>query len=494
MRTVSVAFDLFDFSIYFISVLFISPITLLFLLPDTFNFFGVVDKYPAYSCWGPWLSRRERFLHRLWEQRPLHHKGVCRVHPGVLWRALVPWRLGLRWRHHWQDVPLTSRSLWRRRPVVVSQSWQNGETRCLPTNVERPRNSETQFWEWNRLGLFWTTKRADSRWLSSRHSRTRIPGWLWQKKYSKIKWNDRIAARSTLSCSSRRRSISTRSTTSSWTVIEAKLGSSWSSWEKTSMKWKRFQGSTFDTIARRKLVEDQDTILELTGKIQELQNEFKCMNGSRDFQDAESVRSGKSHVTSQPVSFPLHPVPGGMLSRSFGMSSRNNGPPSIWDTLVFSGNVFANPVPSSSAPFPQELNPWSSNVSEHTSPHVMSESQTQVQDQRCQSGPSARNSPDPSEGRFFKGLRWRPTTTADLRTSLRQINHTSDVCLLGDKIQDWGMYLFTSSYGSHVVDQRSGDGWFSGWSQIFVLCKRNSNAEFWSNRCETFFSTEQNHP
>ena len=41
---------------------------------------------------------------------------------------------------------------------------------------------------------------------------------------------------------------------------------------------KRFQGSTFDTIARRKLVEDQDTILELTGKIQELQNEINCMN------------------------------------------------------------------------------------------------------------------------------------------------------------------------------------------------------------------------
>ena len=37
---------------------------------------------------------------------------------------------------------------------------------------------------------------------------------------------------------------------------------------------KKFQGSTFDTIARRGLVEDQDTILELAGKIQELQNEI----------------------------------------------------------------------------------------------------------------------------------------------------------------------------------------------------------------------------
>ena len=39
-------------------------------------------------------------------------------------------------------------------------------------------------------------------------------------------------------------------------------------------------------------------------------------------------------------------------------------------------------------------------MSEHTSPHVMSESQTPVQDQRCQSGPSARNSVIPSEGGF----------------------------------------------------------------------------------------------
>ena len=59
-------------------------------------------------------------------------------------------------------------------------------------------------------------------------------------------------------------------------------------------------------------------------------------------------------------------------------------------------------VASSAAPYPQESNPWISNVSEHTSPHVMSESQTPVQDQRCQSRPSARNSVIPSEERFSK--------------------------------------------------------------------------------------------
>ena len=79
---------------------------------------------------------------------------------------------------------------------------------------------------------------------------------------------------------------------------------------------KKFQSSTFDTFARRRLVEDQDTILERAGKVQELQNEINCMNDSRDFQDAESVRSGHSHVTSQPVSFPPRPIPGGMLSRA----------------------------------------------------------------------------------------------------------------------------------------------------------------------------------
>ena len=129
---------------------------------------------------------------------------------------------------------------------------------------------------------------------------------------------------------------------------------------------KKFQRSAFDTIARRRLVEDQDTTLEFTGKIQELLNDIYCMNDSRDFQDAESVPSGHSHVTSQPVSFPPHPVPGGMLSRSFGMPSRKDGPPSIWDTHGILGNVFADPVASSTAPYPQELNPWSSGISEPT--------------------------------------------------------------------------------------------------------------------------------
>ena len=126
---------------------------------------------------------------------------------------------------------------------------------------------------------------------------------------------------------------------------------------------KRFQGSTFDSLSRRKLVEDRDTILELTGKIQELQNEINCMDDSRDFQDAESVRSGHSHVTSQLVSFPPHPIPEGMLRHSFVSPRRKEGPPCIWDTHGIS-DFFVNPDASSSAPYPPELHQWNSSLEE----------------------------------------------------------------------------------------------------------------------------------
>ena len=75
---------------------------------------------------------------------------------------------------------------------------------------------------------------------------------------------------------------------------------------------RKFQSSTFDTLARRNLIEDQNTILEISCRVQEKQNGVNCMNDSMDFQDAASVRSGNSYVTSRPVSFPLNPIPGGM--------------------------------------------------------------------------------------------------------------------------------------------------------------------------------------
>ena len=120
-------------------------------------------------------------------------------------------------------------------------------------------------------------------------------------------------------------------------------------------------------------------ILGLSGRVQELQNEVNCVNDSKDFQDGESIRSGNSHVTSRPVSFPPHPISEGMLRHSFVSPSRREGPPSIWETHGMSGNVFGNPDASSSAPHPQELHQWNSSIEEplHSSTVEKSERQEQ---------------------------------------------------------------------------------------------------------------------
>ena len=89
MRAVSVASDLFNFSIHFISLLIISLITFLFLLPDTCYFHDVVHKYPAYFRWCPWHPGRERAFHRLWAQRLPHLRDYWTIHPGILRRQQV---------------------------------------------------------------------------------------------------------------------------------------------------------------------------------------------------------------------------------------------------------------------------------------------------------------------------------------------------------------------------------------------------------------------
>ena len=168
---------------------------------------------------------------------------------------------------------------------------------------------------------------------------------------------------------------------------------------------RKFQSSTFDTLTRQKLIEDQNTIKELSGRLQELQNEVNCMNDSKDFQDAESVRSGNSHVTSQPMLFPKHPAFEGLLRPSFVSPRRKGGPPDIWDTSGKSGNVFANPQASSSAPYPQELNSlWKKTIEEplHMSTAEKNDRPERNQDLRCQSGPSAKEAVIFSGGDYSK--------------------------------------------------------------------------------------------
>ena len=178
------------------------------------------------------------------------------------------------------------------------------------------------------------------------------------------------------------------------------------------------------------------------------------------FKDAESVRSVQSHVTSQPASFPPHPIPGGMLSRSFGMPSRNNGPPSIWDTHGISGNVFVNPAASSSAPYPQELNPWSSHMSEpiHSS---TAEKNERIKHQSRSDMPVKTVSQKfsiLSEGGYTKNHGTDPQRLqiSDLHFdkfptpatfASWKIRFKTEVCT-----------SVTISFGSYALDERSGDG------------------------------------
>ena len=197
--------------------------------------------------------------------------------------------------------------------------------------------------------------------------------------------------------------------------------------------------------------------------------------------------------------FPPFRDPGGMLSRSLGMPSRNDMPPSIWDTRGKSGNVFVNPPVSSSSPYPpgQGFNPWISNVMERISSHVMSESQTPVQDQRCQSGPSARNSFDPSEGRFSKddGADQQRLQISDphfdkvttpATFDCWKIRFKTEVCTCSQFPTEATLWIKQVELVDSADDLKSS-------CSVRGLQMPNLKYSMRSTRCEDRFSTEQNH-
>ena len=108
-------------------------------------------------------------------------------------------------------------------------------------------------------------------------------------------------------------------------------------------------------------------------------------------------------------------------------------------------------------------------------------------DTRCQSGPSARHSFDPNKGRSSKdyGADQQRLQISDLHFD-KFPNPATFAC--------WKIRFKTEVCTCLQFPTEGGGGWISGWSKIFVFCKRNSNAKFWSTRCEDCFSTEQNHP
>ena len=220
---------------------------------------------------------------------------------------------------------------------------------------------------------------------------------------------------------------------------------------------KKFQSSTFDTIARRRLVEDQDTILELTGKIQELQNETNCMNDSRDFQDAESVRSGNSPRYQSTSVFPSssnswrnaesfywNAEPERRAAKHLGHTWYIGKRFCIYSCVLFS--------PLSAGIESMEFRKRRADSLINSGKGVRNKHQFKIRD--TSPGPSAKNSVIPSEGDSSKnyGADQQRLQISDLHFD--KFPTPATVACWKIEIQDWGMYLFTISYGSYALDQK----------------------------------------
>ena len=188
-------------------------------------------------------------------------------------------------------------------------------------------------------------------------------------------------------------------------MMATEIGISWNSSTKSYRNERITEISEFCLryYSKKKLIEDQNTILELSGRIQDLQNEVNRMNDSEDFQDAESIRSGNSHVTSRPVSLLIQYLKECFDSLSYRRAAKK-GRQAFGTHMVYRETFLANPPASSSAPYPQELNQWNSSIEEplHMSTVEKSERPEQNQDLRCQSRPSAKDSVILSGGNFSK--------------------------------------------------------------------------------------------
>ena len=250
-------------------------------------------------------------------------------------------------------------------------------------------------------------------------------------------------------------------------------------------EWQKFQSSTFDTLTRQKFIEDQNTIMEVSGRLQEVQNEV-CMNDSKDFQDAESVRTGISHVVNQDYSLNIL-----FLKDCWGLHSHRRtakkGCQTIGIHLVFRETFLhlKNWTLLGRKPLKNRFTCLQRR-------RMRDQNEMKIWDASLDCQPKIQSSSlEETIQRIFR------QTNNDCRFQIFiLINSPRQQPPLAGR-QDSkteGMFLFTISWGSNAVDHRSGDGWFSGWSKIFVINKRYSNAKFWSTRCEDCFSTEQNHP
>ena len=228
--------------------------------------------------------------------------------------------------------------------------------------------------------------------------------------------------------------------------------------------FEKLASEVIDDFSRNELRESHAAMQELTSQIyRSCRKEWICFHDSGEFQDVESICSGK-------------------LSRS---QSTGNCSKSFWDAtprpksaiwylefLDTSGNVFGNPravIESSSTPYQRMLHSWNQsatggNVRDGTGKLVTwSEERNRetIPTPRFGRKPSTMNSFFPAEGSHPQNY------VAD-----QQRLHTFNVFMLEDKIQNPNKCLFRFSSGGNIMDQRSGNGRLGG--RFF-----NHRAQFW---------------
>ena len=188
------------------------------------------------------------------------------------------------------------------------------------------------------------------------------------------------------------------------------------------------------------------------------------MNDSKDFQDAESVRSGNSLVTSQPILLPKHHLFEGFFEAFIRIAAPHRWAAKYLGYKRYIGN-FANLQASFSAPIPQELNPPRRKTIEeplHMSTVEKSGRPEHNQDLRCQSGPSAKDS-----AIFSGGDSWKNYGADQQRMQISDLHFSKfptpvTFACLEDKVQDRGMFLFTIPEGSDTMDPKKWS-WLIQW-------------------------------
>ena len=222
---------------------------------------------------------------------------------------------------------------------------------------------------------------------------------------------------------------------------------------------KRAQEMRIDEFSRHELRESPATIQKLASQIQELQERMNYMNDSREFQDVEAICSGKlSHVPSQPAIVPS------LVSRDQSLR------PDTWNLLGTSGNVFDSPravIDSSSKPYLPSWNQSATGgnpVRESTrKPVARSEERNRetVPTPRSARRPSTLDSLSPVEGAY-------PQNYVADQQRLKISELQFDKIPTPSTFSCWKIRFKTQVLGN-VMDQRTGDGRFSGRFEIIAL-------------------------